>query len=154
METLSNVMTSMNYKKPHLTYTLDQFIQCQSDNTVCYNTLSFIDEYGNIKYNTYNVFSDYLDIIREDYCIKVKLNDEQLAKYKYKPKLLCFDIYSNQELAFIIMIINDMCNVKEFTKSNLLMPTKDNMKNIVKYIYNSNRSDISVYNYKNKSNQQ
>lgn len=139
-----------SFQKPQNTYTLDQFIACQSDTSICYNNLSFIDQYDNIKYNSYNVLSDYLTEIREDYCKKVKLSDDQLQKYKYSPKLLCYDIYGNTELAFIILIINDMCSIKDFTKNVLLMPTKDNMKLITKYIYNSNKSAISLYNEKNK----
>ena len=30
------------YAKPYNTYTLEQFIACQSDTSVCYNNLSFI----------------------------------------------------------------------------------------------------------------
>ena len=117
-----------NYNKPQNTYTIDQFIQCQSDTNVCYNNLSFIDQRNSIKYNTYNVLSDYLDEIRENYCLKIKLDKDNMFKYKYRPKLLCYDIYGDGELAFIIMIINDICDVKEFTKDTLLMPTIENMQ--------------------------
>ena len=43
-----------DYLKPEETYTIDQFIECQSDNEACYNNLSFIDQYNGIKFNTYN----------------------------------------------------------------------------------------------------
>ena len=72
----------------------------------------------------------------------IKLNTDQLFKYMYKPKLLCHDIYGNGELAFIIMEINDICNIKEFTKDTLLMPTKDNMNLITSRIFNSDKDDI------------
>ena len=139
-----------NYQKPQNTYTIDQFIQCQSDTNVCYNNLSFIDQRNSIKYNTYNVLSDYLDEIRENYCLKIKLDKDNMFKYKYRPKLLCYDIYGDGELAFIIMIINDICDVKEFTKDTLLMPTIENMQLITKRLYNANKNDIEVYNEKNK----
>lgn len=139
-----------NYNKPQNTYTIDQFIQCQSDTNVCYNNLSFIDQRNSIKYNTYNVLSDYLDEIRENYCLKIKLDKDNMFKYKYRPKLLCYDIYGDGELAFIIMIINDICDVKEFTKDTLLMPTIENMQLITKRLYNANKNDIEVYNEKNK----
>ena len=48
-----------NYNKPQNTYTIDQFIQCQSDTNVCYNNLSFIDQRNSSNYNTYNLLSDY-----------------------------------------------------------------------------------------------
>lgn len=139
-----------NYQKPQNTYTIDQFIQCQSDSNICYANLSFIDQHDGIKYNTYNVLSNYIDEIRENYCTIVKLDKDQLFKYKYRPKLLCYDIYGESELAFIILIINDICDVKEFTKDTLLLPNKSNMSLITKRLYNANKSDIKVYNEKNK----
>ena len=142
---------SFIYQKPQNTYTLDQFIACRSDSSICYNNLSFIDEHDGIKYNTYNVFSDYLEEIRDNYCVRVKLDKDQLFKYKYRPKLLCYDVYGNGELAFIIMIINDICDVKEFNKEYLLMPSKNNMKEITKRIFNSNKKDIDIYSEKNKN---
>ena len=143
-------MPSINYeyKKSHLTDTLDQYIACQSDTSFCYNNLSFIDRNGNIDYNTYNVVRDYIDELRDEYCKTVILTDEQVFKYKYKPKLLCFDIYGNGELAFLILLINDMYNAKQFTKNKLLMPTKAVMAEITKYIYNSNKNSIADYNDK------
>ena len=141
-----------NYLKPQNTYTIDQFIQCQSDTNICYNNLSFIDQRDGIKYNTYNVLSDYLDEIKENYCLKIKLDKDNMFKYKYKPKLLCYDVYGDGELAFIIMIINDICDVKEFTKDILLMPTVANMQLITKRLYNANKNVIDIYNEKNKVN--
>lgn len=136
-------------QKPQYTSTITQFIACQSDTDICYENLSFIDQYDYIKYNTYNVLSDYIDEIRDAYCKQIVLSTEEAFKYKYKPKLLCYDVYGSGELAFIILIINDMYNVKDFTKTTLLMPTKDNMNTIIKYMYNANKNAIAIYNEKN-----
>lgn len=141
--------TSYEYQKAYNTYTLDQYIACQSDNITCYNNLSFIDRINNIRYATYNVVSDYIDELRDEYCVKVVLTDNELNKYKYRPKLLCHDVYANGELAFIILLINDMCSVKEFTSATLLMPKKDVMTEVTKHLMNANRSSISEYNYQN-----
>lgn len=135
-----------DYQKPELTYTLDQFIACQSDTSFCYNNLSFIDQIDNIKYNIYNVSSDYIDEIISEYCVNVQLTDDQLAKYIYRPKLLCYDVYGSQELYYLILIINDICSVKEFTKKSLKLPTRTTMPVICKAIMNANRSDIQKYN--------
>ena len=145
-----NTRDFYNYQKPEKTYTLDQYIACQSDTVICYNNLSFIDEYSNFRFNTYNVLSDYVDDIRKDYCLKVVLDDEQMLKYKYRPKQLCYDIYGNGELAFIILIINDMYSIKDFTKNKIYMPTKVEMAEITKKIFNTNKQSISIYNEKNK----
>ena len=133
------------------THTIDEFISCQSDTSICYNNLSFIAQYDGIKFNTYNVLSDYLDDIRDNYCKTVVLSTDEAWKYKYRPKLLAYDVYGNAELGFILLIINDMCNTHEFIKDTLLMPTKDGMNELCKYIYNANKNAISEYNEKNKS---
>ena len=139
------------YKKSDKTHTIDEFISCQSDTSMCYNNLSFIDQYDGIKFNTYNVLSDYLDDIKDNYCKTIELNQDEAWKYKYRPKLLAYDVYGNAELAFIILILNDMCNTHDFTKTKLILPTKSGMNDICKYIYNTNKNAIAQYNEKNKS---
>lgn len=139
--------TQYTYQQPQETFTIDQFISCQSDSAINYNNLSFLDiiNEDNIVFNTYNVLSDYIDEIR-DKCVLITLNEEQMYKYKYRPKLLCYDIYGNSELAFVILVINDMYNAKNFTKNKILMLNKTDMNDIMKYIYNSNKQAISDYN--------
>lgn len=141
-----------SYTKPQDTYTLEDFIACQSDTTICYNNLSFIDENDKIKYCIYNVVSDYIYEIIDEYCVTVILSEDDYQKYKYRPKLLCHDIYGNSELAFVIMLINDIYDQKQFTKKQLFMPTTDSMPTLTKYIYNSNKAAIATYNNKDKSN--
>ena len=136
---------SYEYQKPQNTWSLDQFISCKSDIVMSYHNLSFTDRNGDILYDTYNVISDYIDEIRE-YCVKVVLDDKQFFRYKYRPKLLCYEIYGNGELAFIIMIINDMCSFKDFTKKKLFMPKREDMKKIIQYLFNANKFNIDKYN--------
>ena len=145
-----------SFRKPQKTYTIQDFIACQSDTEICHNNLSFIDEINykhlnlTIKYNTYNVLSDYIDEVRDEYCVPVTLSVFELDKYKYRPKLLCYDVYGNGELGFIILVINDMYSVKQFIKSKLLLPTRTNMSTICKYIYNTNAAAMHAYYKKNK----
>lgn len=139
------------YSKPSETFTIDQFIACQTDYEASYYNFSFIDtinyNYMNetIHYAAYNIISDYLDEIR-DKCIQVKLSDAEMMKYIYRPKLLAYDIYKNQELAFLILIINDMYSIKQFTKNKLLLPRKNDMIEICKQLFNSNKQSINKYN--------
>ena len=148
MSTTSNIF---NIFKPQETYTIDQFIQCQSDEEINYHNFSYIDKYGNIEYSTYNILSDYIEELRDDYGKLIILDKDQLVKYEYNPKLLCYDIYGNGELAFIILLLNDMCNIKEFNKNKIIMLTKADMANITKWIYNSNKKAMEIYNEKNNN---
>ena len=143
-----NSNITYEYQKPHKTYTLDQFQSCGSDTVMCYHNLSFTDIHNGIEYDTYNVFSDYLDEIKDEYCLTVVLTDDQLIQYMYRPKLLCWDIYGNTELAFMVVLINDMCSIKQFNRKKILMPKKDNMALIIKYIFNANKDVLSSYNKK------
>lgn len=147
----NTLLSTYSYQQAGNTYTIDQFIACQSDTMICYNNLSFIDhdDDHNIDYNTWNVTSDYIEEIKEQ-CETIVLTDDQLAKYKYRPKLLCYDIYSNGELFFILLLINDMYSAKQFTRNKLLMPKKTVMNDIVKQLYNSNKTAIQEYANTNK----
>lgn len=138
-----------SYQKPNLTYTLDQYITCQSDSVMSYHNLSFVDIRDNIAYDTYNVLSDYIDEIHDQYCVSVTLSQDQMLKYKYRPKLLCHDIYGNGELAFLIMIINDMCNVKDFTRQKIYMPRRNGMVELTRFLFNANSDVIKQYNKNN-----
>ena len=140
------------YQDPQETYTIEQFIACQSNEEINYKNLSFIDKvnypelFRDIHYSTYNVISDYLNEIRNEYCVNVVLTDEDMYRYMYRPKLLCNRLYNNEELYYIILLINDMYSTKQFTKRKLLMPRRAAMDQICSYIYNSNYKAINKYN--------
>lgn len=133
---------------PQNTTTIEQFIEAGSGVTVTYPKLSFLNTTSNGTLVTIlNAISDYIDEFKQ-VCVNVKLNKDQQFKYHYKPKLLCQDIYGNPELFYIILLINDMADVKEFTKEIIKMPRKNDMSTILTYIYNAERTAIDSYNTK------
>ena len=79
---------------------------------------------------------------------RLKLTQDQQFTYHYKPKLLCYDIYGNPELYFIILLINDMADVKEFTKPTVKMLRKSDMSELLTLIYNAEKKAIANYNNK------
>ena len=147
-------MAALNYvyQNPEETYTIDQFIACQTDTSINYKNLSFVDKIFyqqlglNVHFSAYNVVSDYIDELRDEYCVNVVLSDNELVKYIYRPKLLCNKLYGSGELYYIILEINDMYSVKQFTKKSLLMPRKAVMQQLCRYLYNSNYGAINKYN--------
>ena len=92
-----------------------------------------------------NVINDYLDdfINLASY---VQLTDEQYKKYRFKPKLLCNDIYGNPELYYIIMLINRVIDVKDFDFKRLRMMKIDVLNALLSEIYNSEKKTINEYN--------
>lgn len=137
---------SYRYLKPTETYTLDQYIASDSENVMNYINTSYLEKINHIKFSVYNIMSDYIEDLHKDYCVKVELSNDELMKYRYKPKLLCHDIYKNGELAYLILLINDMYSVKQFTKSTLLLPRTGDIKEICECILNSNGASIDRYN--------
>ena len=147
-------MAIYQYRSPETTPTLEQFIASQSAEEPTYYNFSFQDvigyEYLNerIIYPVYNVLSNYIDDIRSEYCVEVTLTDKEYLMYKYNPKYLCYKEYNCAELYFIILILNDMCSYKQFTKRKLYLPTKAGMKNLCQQIFNANKEAIKAYNRK------
>ena len=133
---------------PQNTITIEEFVQSGSDTTITYAKLSFIDMMSNGTWvSVYNTISDYIDDLKNA-CVNVSLTQDQQFTYFYKPKLLCYDIYGNPELYFIILLLNDMADVKEFTKSTIKMLKKNNMAELLTIIYNAEKAAIEDYNTK------
>lgn len=133
---------------PQNTTTVEEFIAAGKSVTINYFNLSFLDRSQNgTVVTSLNVVNDYMSELR-DACVNVKLTPEQQQAYFYKPKLLCSDIYGNPELYFIILLINDMADVKEFTKPVIKMLKKDHMSILLGYIYNAEKAAIEAYNDK------
>ena len=133
---------------PQNTSTIEEFINSGSGITITYYNLSFNDMLSNgTVVSVHNVVSDYLDELK-DAAVYVSLNQDQQFKYMYKPKLLCSDLYGNPELYFIILLLNDMADVKEFTKPVIRMLSKNSMSELLTRIYNAEKQAISNYNNK------
>ena len=133
---------------PQNTSTIEEFINSGSGITITYYNLSFNDMLSNgTVVSVHNVVSDYLDELK-DAAVYVSLNQDQQFKYIYKPKLLCSDLYGNPELYFIILLLNDMADVKEFTKPVIRMLSKNSMSELLTLIYNAEKQAISNYNNK------
>lgn len=138
--------------KPSNSYTIEQFIALGKNVSVTYDIFSFKELLSNgTEISVLNVINDYMDEL-SDYIVTVNLSDEEYRKYIYKPKLLCNDVYGNPELYFIIMLINGLVDVKEFTISSIKMLRKDDMNTILSAIYNAEKKYIDDYNTKHGTN--
>lgn len=131
---------------PANTTTIEEFIQSGKSVSLTYKDFSFRETMSNgTKVSVLDVVNDYMTELRNA-SVAVRLSDEEYRKYCYKPKLLCYDIYGNPELYFIILLINDMADVKEFNKRTFYMLTRDLMGTLTSYIYNAEYRAISRYN--------
>lgn len=133
---------------PQKTTTIEEFIESGKGITITYFNLSFLDMLSNGTWiSIRNAVSDYMEELKNA-AVNVSLTREQQQAYFYKPKLLCYDVYGNPELYFVILLMNDMADVKEFTKPIIKMLKKEHMSELMGYIYNAESAAMKAYNNK------
>lgn len=131
---------------PKQTYTIEDFIIEGKAVTITYDNLAYIERISNGSYMPiFNVLDDYMAELNS-ITVTVELTDDELIRYAYKPKLLANDIYGNPELFFVILLINGICDVKEFNMKKIKMISQDNMNLALTLIYNAEKKMIDRYN--------
>jgi len=139
---------STSAAKPSNSYTMEQFIRLGRGVTVNYSTFSYKELLSNgTEIAVLNVINDYMTELK-DLVVNVILTDDQYRKYKYKPRLLCHDVYGNGEVYYIILLLNGIIDEKEFDLKKVKMISKANLENALSYIYNAERKYIDKYNTK------
>ena len=138
-------MSLTNTTDPNQSSTIEEFISFKDDTTISYNNLSFRERYDNISYPIKNIIDDYFDELME-LTKEVTMNETEFIKYKYRPRLLANDIYENPDLDFLILAINNICNMKEFDSKTIKLIKVDDLEDFLTSIFNANKNDIDVYN--------
>ena len=125
-------------------YTIERFIDSASINQISYDKLSLFEkiEDENSYFLIYNVLNDYYDEII-DMSSWLVLTDEEYQKYRFKPKLLAHRLYGDPEIYFMLMFLNNVCNVKEFDFKRLRILRPNELNSVVSKIYNSNAELIT-----------
>lgn len=123
------------------TTTIEDFIEAGKDVTITYYNLSILQQVDNIQYSTENVLYDYMDELSK-MAVNVVMTDNEYNKYCYKPKLLSYDVYGSTELYFVILALNNMCDIKDFNIKKLKLINKDVLLQTLEYIYNKEQDYI------------
>ena len=133
--------------KTNKTFTLDQFADSKSSNTVSYYSMSLLekDPQNNIEYDVFNVVSDYMNELKA-MAKEVILSEAEYYTYRFKPKLLAHYLYGNGELYFIILWLNDMWSVKDFNLRTLKLIKNSELAQALSSINASEKSFIKAYN--------
>lgn len=79
---------------------------------------------GNLIVNSTSLANKYYDFILKT-TKSITLSDQDLRRYKYNPKLLCYDLYGTVELWALLLKINNMTSAIDFTSSKIKIFTKD-----------------------------
>lgn len=146
----------VNNNKPITqSHTIAEFLLAkQNVTTKSYHDLSFIETIDGKEMVIKQILDDYIDILKS-MSVTVNLTDLEVDTYKFNPKLLSYKIYGSTAFYYVILRLNDMCNVHLFNLANkslqLLPPSK--MNTAISQIYNSEKFSISRYNNNHKNDQ-
>lgn len=113
--------------------TLDDLIRYSEVGNYTLPNISFIEQVDNLVVLDKLVYDDYRDRISQ-YIKQVKLTDEEYNNYKYRPEVLAYDLYGNQNLYHLLLFINN-CSELEFDKYGVnIIPKEDLEEAIYKII--------------------
>ena len=118
--------------------TIEDFIRSKPDIDMNYEFLSFYEKIDDVALISYNILNDYYQELR-DISVVTTLSDSDMIKYKYHPDRLCKYLYGSSELFFIILALNSMASMKEFTKNKVRLLYQKDMNKVVTLILNSER---------------
>lgn len=133
---------------PAETYTLDQFISMKNSDKITYRNYSILQpslDDPSIVYSVDNIIYSYMDELKS-YRKLVSVSELEKIKYRYKPKLLAYDCYGSTEIYFVLLAINNMCNIKEFDlKDNTFWGlTPSDMVELMNSIYRAEQQHITL----------
>lgn len=99
------------------------------DNIYLYNSIDGISiPLTNILYEKYR------GVILEN-CVQIELSDELLKKYRYRPKLLSLKLYNCMDFWHLILWINNMSSVTQFTNKKIYVFDPDEISVLDKILY-------------------
>ena len=134
---------------PRVAHTFSEFMLSGRENSVIsYDKLCFKEFHDNAHFVVKNVLDDYLWELKNG-AKKCKLNDEEFRKYQYIPKRLCSDLYGTTEVYYVILAINNMCDIKDFNSKIIYLLPKDTMNYCLSKIYTAEKDSIAMYNNRN-----
>ena len=130
------------------TYTVEDFIELGKDiDDIQYSKFAILskaasDATNPLIYAEHNVIYDYEEEFKK-LSLNISMTDSEFNKYKYKPKLLAYDLYGSTELYFTILFTNGIYDIKDFDRKNIKLIKKRDMILLLEAIYNAEQGYIS-----------
>lgn len=136
----------MPINNPAKTSTLSDFINMKDNDNFTYANLALymysIDD-KTVIYSSDNVIYHYREELKAA-SIKYTFTEKEYHKYKYRPKLLAYDIYGSTEMYFVILAINDMCSIKDFNKRTINILYKQDLSRLLNQIASAEENRIKI----------
>lgn len=131
---------------PAKVHTITQFINMKDNDSFTYATMalymqSVVDK--TVIYSSDNILYTYLEELKEA-SIEYTFTEDEYIKYKYRPKLLAYDIYGSTELYFVILAINDTCNIKDFNKRTIRILYKSDLSILLNQIFSAEENRLEL----------
>lgn len=143
-----------NVRVPSEAHTISEFIQVGNQNRakIGYSDLSYIENRDGMEYVVKNIMEDYIYEFKR-YSKEIRLSDEEKYKYRYNPKKLAYDLYGSTRVYYVILLMNDMCDVHQFNLKNkkLLLLSPEQLSNFLSSIYKSDQNSIAKYNQQHEN---
>ena len=132
--------------------TIQDIISAGKELKICNRELSLksvMTNSANEKYvvNITNLFEKYYEILLDNTVIVV-LTDEEYLKYRFKPKVLSYDLYGTKELHYMLLRLNYVYSVINFDFKELRVFNTNilNLLNEIMILENENyiENDLGV----------
>lgn len=137
------------------TVRISDFVNSKDPNELGFHSFDIEDvSMDGTSFMSKNLIRDYLDDL-DDLYYTLYFSEDELFKYKYRPRLLAHKLYGNPNYYYMILLVNNMCDEKQFDRKaiNILKPA--DMFNVISAIYNSNTELIKFHRIKaNKAKKQ
>lgn len=138
-----------NLTAPENAHTLSEFVtagKTHAENR--YVDFCYMEKLGSINFVVRNILRDYIEELKEE-TIECTLSLEEQLKYRYNPKHLALDIYGSTDLYFIILMLNDMIDVREFRDIHKIrLLRRSTLMDMISKINTSERINLEKYNAK------
>lgn len=134
---------------PKTSHTLEEFAEAGQSIDLKFSKFCLIEQRDGIEFPVHNVIDDYWDELRE-MSMEVELNQQEYHEYRFRPRLLCDYIYGNGDLYWIILIINDCINVRDFDKKKIKLIRPTALKELLDSVFRSEKQFIERYNTKDQ----
>lgn len=136
----------MAISDPAKVHTITDFINMKDNDSFTYATMalymqSIVDK--TVIYSSDNVLYTYLEDLK-NVSIEYTFSEDEYQKYKYRPKLLAYDIYGSTELYFVILALNDTCNIKDFNKRTVRLLYKTDLNNLLNQIFSAEENRLEL----------
>ena len=122
-------------KSAALTYNIDDFIDMKASDDMTYYNYSILEKYKGVEHVDHCLVEEYIDDLET---LDAELDEQQFKHYKYKPDLLAYDIYGSTQLDFVILLMNDMIDPKEFDKKRIKLAYASALIDFMDKIYATN----------------